>query len=284
MTLAPRRPTHHDDQEDRAVPPRADCVADFAGGLTFDLAGQGVTDAAHLLLLLRDSDRKVRLPLTPAGDGRLRAALPSSTDVPEGRWDVYLQVADDEPHRLFPGLNDLRSLVDRAPAATTGRVAVRIPYGTKHGNLSIRSWERSPHAEAGALHVGDDGLEVTVRAYGAEPAPEAYAEVTDRAGAAPPVRASLAPDDRGGLRFTVAYGELKPGTWDLWLRPRGESGPRVRVARLLDDIVEKAPVLVYPGKRVETGHGPVEAVPSYTADNDLSVTVVAVSRTDRMSR
>ncbi|MGW1672152.1 hypothetical protein [Streptomyces sp. NPDC002324] len=282
MTLAPRRPAHRDDQDDRAVPPRADCVADFAGGLTFDLAGQDVTDAAHLVLLLRDSDRKVRLPLTPAGDGRLRAALPSSMDVPEGRWDVYLQVADDEPFRLFPGLNDLRSLVDRAPAATTGRVAVRIPYGTRHGNLSIRSWERSPHAEAGALHIGDDGLEVTVRTYGAEPAPEAYAEVTDRAGAAPPVRAGLVPDDRGGLRFTVAYGELRPGTWDLWLCPQGESGPRVRVARLLDDIVEKTPVLVYPGKRVETGHGPVEAVPSYTADNDLSVTVVAVSRTERM--
>jgi hypothetical protein len=276
MALAPRQPAHRE-EEDRSKPARADCVADFAGGLTFDIAGLGVSDPAHLLLVLRDSDRKVRLPLTPAGNGRLRAALPGGTDVPEGRWDVYLQVADDEPHRLSPGLNDLRSLVDRAPAATTDRVAVRIPYATKHGNLSIRSWERSPHAEAGALLIGDAGLEVTVRTYGAEPTPEAYAEFTDRTGAAPAVRAGLAPDGRGGHRFTVAYGELRPGTWDLWLRPRGESGPRVRVARLLDDIVEKAPVFVYPGKRIETGHGPVEAEPTYTADNGLSVKVVAVS-------
>ncbi|MFE7762466.1 hypothetical protein [Streptomyces sp. NPDC057438] len=276
MMTAPRQPTHRDDPGDRATPPRADCAADLAGGLTFDIADPGVTDAAHLVLLRRRGDRRTRLPLTPAGNGRLRAALPSGTDLPEGRWDVYLQIADDEPHRLAPGLNDLRSLVDRTPAPTAGRVAVRIPYGTKHGNLSIRSWERSPHAEAGALHIGDGGLEVTVRAYGAEPTPEAYAEFTDRAGASPAVRAGLTPDDRGGLRFTVPYGELRPGTWALWLRPRGESGPRARVARLLDDIVEKTSVLVYPGKRVESGHGPVRAVPSYTADNDLSVTVTVV--------
>ncbi|WRZ54893.1 FixH family protein [Streptomyces sp. NBC_01314] len=277
MTLAPQQPTHRDDQEDRVTPPRTDCVADFAGGLTFDIDDRGVSDPAHLVLFLRDSDRKVRLPLTPAGNGRLRAALPGSADVPEGRWDAYLQIADGEPCRLSPGLNDLRSLVDRAPAATADRVAVRIPYGTKHGNLTIRSWERSPHAEAGELHIGDAALEVTVRAYGAEPTPEAYAEFTDRQESAPAVRAGLTPDGRGGLRFTVAYGELRPGTWDVWLRPQGESGPRVRVARLLDDIVEKTPVFVYPRKRVETEHGPVEAEPSYTADNDLSVTVVAVS-------
>ncbi|MFM9595369.1 hypothetical protein ACKI1J_36150 [Streptomyces scabiei] len=278
MTMsAPRQPTRRDAPEDRAAPPRADCVADFAGGLTFDLADPGVTGAAHLVLHRRGGDHRTRLPLTPAGHGRLRTALPTGTDLPEGRWDVYLQVAGDEPHRLAPGLNDLRSLVDRAPAPAAGRVAVRIPYGTKHGNLSVRSWERSPHAEAGALHIGEGGLEVIVRVYGAAPTPEAYAELTDRAEGSPAVRAALVPDDRGDLRFTLPYGGLRPGTWNLWLCPRGESGPRARVARLLDDIVEKASVLVYPGRRVETGHGPVEVAPFYTADNDLSVTVAAVS-------
>ncbi|GAQ64657.1 hypothetical protein [Streptomyces scabiei] len=275
MMSPPRHPTRRDDPGDRDTPARADCVADFAGGLTFDLGAPGVTGAAHLVLHLRGGEHRTRLPLTPAGDDRLRAALPTGTDLPEGRWDVYLQVADEEPHRLAPGLNDLRSLVDRAPAPAAARV--RIPYGTKHGNLSVRSWERSPHAEAGALHIGEGGLEVTVRVYGAALTPEAYAELTDRAGRSPAVRAGLVPDDRGGLRFTVPYGTLRPGTWDLWLRPRGETGPRARVARLLDDIVEKASVLVYPGERAETGHGPVRATPFYTADNDLSVTVVAVS-------
>ncbi|WP_409000539.1 hypothetical protein [Streptomyces europaeiscabiei] len=278
MTLAPQQPTHRDDQEDRATPPRADCVADFAGGLTFEVADRGESDTAHLVLVRRNGDQRVRLPLTPAGRGRLRAALPTSVDVPEGYWDVYLQVADDEPRRLSPGVNDLRSLVDRAPTPSASRIVVRIPYGTKHGNLTIRSWERSPHAEAGELHLGDGRLEVTVQLYGAEPTPDAYAEFTDQNGVLPAVRAALAPDDdRGGLRFTVAYGDLRPGHWDLWLRPRGEGGPRVRVARLLDDIVDKHPVFVYPRIRAEAEQGPVEGEPYYTAHNNLSVTVVAVS-------
>jgi hypothetical protein len=275
-TLAPRQPTHRHDQEDRATTPRADCVADSAGGLTFHIADRGDLGPAHLVLRLRDSEEEVRLPLTAAGAGRLRAALPSAVDIPEGRWDAHLQVADGEPRRLAPGVNDLRSLVDRAPTAAADRIAVRIPYATKHGNLSLRSWERSPHAEAGALHIGDGELEVTVMAYGAEPTPDAYAELADREESAPAPRAKLTSDDRGGLRFTVAYADLRPGTWDLWLRPRGETGPRVRVARLLDDIAEKRSVFVYPKARVETGHGIVEAEPYYTADNDLSVTVVAV--------
>lgn len=277
MTLAPQQPTRRDDQEDRITPPRTDCVADFAGGLTFEIADRSESGPAHLVLFLRDSDQKVRLPLTPAGDGRLRAALPSSVEVPEGRWDAYLQVADGEPRRLAPGVNDLRSLVDRAPNATTDRIAVRIPYGTKHGNLTVRSWERSPHAEAGELHIGDGRLEVSVRAYGAEPTSDAYAELIDQAGQAPAVRADVRPDERGGLRFTVAYGDLRPGSWDLWLRPQGESGPTVRIARLLDDVVDKHPVFVYPRTRVESEQGPVEAEPYYTADNDLSLRIVAVS-------
>lgn len=276
MTLAPQQPTHRDDQEDRVTPPRTDCVADFAGGLTFDIADLGVSGPAHLVLVDRDGDQEVRLPLTPAGGGRLRAALPSSVAVPEGFWDVYLQVADGEPQRLSPGVNDLRSLVDRAPTPSADRIVVRIPYGTKHGNLTVRSWERSPHAEAGELHIGDGELQVAVRAYGAGPTPDAYVELTDQNGVLPAVRTGLtANDERGGLRFTVSYGDLRPGHWDLWLRPQGETGPRVRIARLLDDIVDKHPVFVYPKSRAESEHGPVEGEPYYTAHNDLSVTVVA---------
>ncbi|WP_329900434.1 hypothetical protein [Streptomyces sp. SP17KL33] len=276
MTLAPRQSTHRDDPEDRATIPRTDCVADFAGGLTFEVPARGESGPAHLLLVPRDGDRKVRLPLTPAGDGLLRAALPSSVDVPEGFWDVYLQTGEDEPRRLAPGVNDLRSLVDRAPVASSERIVVRIPYATKHGNLTIRSWERSPHAEAGELHIGDGRLEVTARLYGTGPTSEAYAELTDQNGVLTAVRTDLTAHDEGEVRFTVAYGDLRPGHWDLWLRPRGEDGPKVRVARLLDDVVDKHPVFVYPKARAESAHGPVEGAPYYTAHNDLSVTVVAV--------
>ncbi|WP_159766524.1 hypothetical protein [Streptomyces sp. HM190] len=275
MTPPARRPPVPGGADEPATTPRADCVADVAGGLTFDVTDEGGPCPAQLLLRRRGGQEEVRLPLTPAGGHHLRAALPAGVALPEGRWDAYLRAAGAEPRRLAPGLNDLRSLVDRAPTATAERIAVRIPYATKHGNLSVRSWERAPHAEAGALHIGDGELTVSARLYGTGPAPDAYAEAADRHGTFPPVRADVAPAP-GGLRFTVSYGALRPGLWDLWLRPGGAAGPRVRIARLLDDIVDKKPVYVYPTVGVDTEHGPVEATPYYTADNDLSVTVAAV--------
>jgi hypothetical protein len=78
--------------------------------------------------------------------------------------------------------------------------------------------------------------------------------------------------------FTVPYAPLAPGLWDLWLRPAGEGGPRVRLARLLDDVADKKPVFRYPRAAVRAEHGAVEAWPYYTVDNDLSVTVSATDR------
>ncbi|MPY62598.1 hypothetical protein FNH08_37260 [Streptomyces spongiae] len=274
MTLAPPAAHQHSDEEP-VTGPRADCVADSAGGLTFDVADRGESGPAHLLLRRRDGEQEVRLPLTPAADGRLRAALPSSVELPEGRWDVYVQVADDEPYRLVPGVNDLRALVDRVPGGSHGRVAARIPYATKLGNLTVRSWLRAPHAEAGELHVGQDELSVRARAYGTELAEDAYVELVARKAQASVVRAGLT-TDRSEFRFTVPYDALRPGLWDLWLRPYGENGSRVRIARLLDDVADKKPIFTYPKVTLETEHGPVMAGPYYTGDNDLAVKVAAV--------
>ncbi|GGZ06584.1 hypothetical protein [Streptomyces poonensis] len=255
-----------------APAPRADCVADPEGGLTFAVTAPGGPGPAHLVLRLRGGEQETRLPLTPAGTGRLRCALPGDAELPEGRWDVYVQTADGAPRRLLPGLNDLRRLVDRVPGGAGGRVAVRIPYATKYGNLSVRSWLRAPHAEAGDLHVGGDGLGVSGRVYGTSLTEDAYVEAVDREGAASVARAGLSADG-DAFHCTVAYGAPAPGVLDLWLRPVGEAGPRVRIARLLDDVADKKLVFVYPGVALKTDHGPVVAVPYYTTDNDLSVAV-----------
>ncbi|MGW0729053.1 hypothetical protein [Streptomyces mirabilis] len=269
MTPVPRTARHRADP-DAAVPP----CADSAGGLTFDVTESGEPGAALLVLRRREGHEEVSLPLTPTGDGRLRAALPSGVALPEGRWDAYAQVAGGEPRRLAPGVNDLRSLVARVPSGSLGHVAVRIPYATRHGNLSVRSWLRAPHAEAVELYRGERGLGVRGRVYGVPLAPDAYAEVCHRDAAGPPIRAEVAVE-QAEFGFTVAYGALRPGVWDLWLRPAGEGGPRVRIARLLDAIADKRPFLIHPRVPVKTLHGPVEAGPSYTRDNDLSVTVTA---------
>jgi hypothetical protein len=254
-----------------AVPLRADSVADTSGGLTFDLGCAGFTGPAHLLLRRRDGE-EVALPLAPAGGGRLRAALPGGAELAEGRWDVYARYDEGEPHRLAPGVNDLRSLVDRAPGAESARIAVRIPYTTKKGTLAVRSWLRAPHAEAGDLRIGEEGLTVGGRVYGTGLAPDAYAEVRERGGPKSVLRADVS-GRQAEFGFTVRYALLAPGIWDLWLRPAGEDGPRVRIARLLDDVADKKPVFRYPTAMVRTEHGEVEARPYYTVDNDLSVTV-----------
>ncbi|MEV0440733.1 hypothetical protein AB0I84_23340 [Streptomyces spectabilis] len=265
---------------EQAPAPKADCIADSAGGLTFDVTDPGETETAHLLLRLRDSDpvAEVRLPLTPAGDGRLRAALPSSVELAEGRWNAYALVDGGEPRRLMPGVNDLRSLVDRAPSGSRGHVSVRIPYATKQGNLSVRAWVRAPHAEAGELRITDTGLTAHGRVYGTELTPDARVEAVFRKEPERVVRAGVT---AGGPEFdvTLRYADLAAGRgpWDLWLLPRGDEGPRVRLARLLDDVADKKPIFTYPVTAVEGPEGPVEAGPYYTNDNDLAVRVRALA-------
>ncbi|MGA4842867.1 hypothetical protein [Streptomyces sp. G45] len=261
---------------DQAPAPRADCIADSAGGLTFDVTDPGERGAVHLLLRLRDSDPadEVRLPLTPSADGRLRAALPSSVELAEGRWNAYALVEGGEPRRLVPGVNDLRSLVDRAPSGSRGHVSVRIPYATKQGNLSVRSWVRAPHAEAGELDITDAGLTGRARVYGTELTAAASVEAVLRADPQRVVAVEAAPEPPE-FTFALRYADLADGEgpWDLWLRPRGSDGPRVRLARLLDDVADKKPIFTYPVTRV----GGVEVGPYYTNDNDLSVRVRVVA-------
>ncbi|MFJ8611656.1 hypothetical protein ACIRH0_31325 [Streptomyces sp. NPDC093675] len=263
-------------RERSATPLRADCVADSAGGLTFDIGGTGDPGPAHLLLRRPDGD-EIALPLTPAEGGRLRAALPSSVDLPEGRWDAYAQFAEATPRHLTSGCNDLRSLVDRAPGGTAPGIAVRIPHPTRQGTLAVRSWLRAPHAEAGELRIREGELRVRGRMYCTGLAEDAYAEVRERGGPRSVLRADVS-GSAADFGFTVPYAPLAPGLWDLWLRPAGEGGPRVRLARLLDDVADKKPVFRYPRAAVRAEHGAVEAWPYYTVDNDLSVTVSATDR------
>ncbi|WP_338694961.1 hypothetical protein V2W30_08515 [Streptomyces sp. Q6] len=264
--------------DDRTVSmaPRADCIADSAGGLTFDVSDHGAPEPAHLVLMNRASGEETRLPLTPVGDGRLRASLPISVGLPEGRWDVYVQVAADEPVRLMPGTNDLRLLVDRAPSGSRGYVAVRIPYATKHGNLTVRSWLRAPHAEAGELLIEKGELTVGGRLYGTRFSAKAAVEIRSRATAGQILHGELDVDgDLFALR--IGYDELSDGRWDVWLRPDGADGPEVRVARLLDDVADKKPIFTYPGTLVTVpGRRELLAEPYYTRDNDLAIVVATV--------
>ncbi|MFH8572198.1 hypothetical protein [Streptomyces sp. NPDC017993] len=304
---AARAATAGEDMSAARVPEvlKADCIADSAGGLTFDLnAPQDLPTAWSAALVLRrrgadkgkdqgknardGTDEEVRLPLGPNGSGQLRAVLPSTVALAEGRWNAYADLGDgQDPRRLLPGVNDLRSLVDRRPLTGIGRLGVRIPYATKLGNLALRSWLRGPHAEAGDILVAPDGLTVSGRLYGAVPADGARAEARarqsapadGRSGSGSPVVVT-APLTVDGAHFTFTLpleelaGSWKRGSepWDLWLRP-AEGARAVRIARLLDDVADKKQVFSYPALAVQAPAGQVRVGPYYTLDNDLAIRV-----------
>ncbi|WP_309252249.1 MULTISPECIES: hypothetical protein [unclassified Streptomyces] len=272
--LATPASTFESDDRTVLMAPRADCIADSAGGLTFDVTDHGAAGSAYLVLVERAGGQEMRLPLAQVDDGRLRASLPIGVELAEGRWDAFAEVAGGEPARLAPGVNDLRSLVDRAPSGSRGHVAVRIPYATKNGNLSVRSWRRAPHAEAGELLITGTELSVHGRVYGTPITAKASAELRARDDG-PVFRGEV---DVDGSEFTlrIAYEELSEGRWDLWVRPGGEDGPEVRVARLLDDIADKKQIFAYPVTPFAAAGRDLTAEPYYTGDNDLAVVVRAV--------
>ncbi|MET8013948.1 hypothetical protein ABZU86_19030 [Streptomyces sp. NPDC005271] len=277
-----------------AAPAHADCVADSAGGLTFHISDWArpepgsYDDWSGALVLVRrgaeTSDGQVRLPLGPTGDGRLQAALPSTVALPEGRWDVYVGYGETEPQRLAPGLNDLRSLVDRHPGPSTSPLSVRIPYATKHGNLSLRSWRRVPHAEAGEIRLEGGTMAVRGRLYRVEYPSEwladAVVEARRRRDSAV-VRTAPLMTDGPEFSFTLPYAELAESwaggedLWDLWLRPADERAAPARLARILDDVADKKEIFTYPPCEVSAPHGSAHARPYYTRDNDLAVRIDA---------
>ncbi|MFD7443164.1 hypothetical protein [Streptomyces sp. NPDC059909] len=248
--------------------PRADCIADAAGGVTFDIAGVTAPDAA-LVLRRRGgtaADDTVRLPLTPAGGDHSRAVLPSTVELAEGHWDAY---TDDEVP-IEPGIRDLRALLDRVPES--GRVVVRVPYPTADGRLAVRSWVREPHAEAGDIAFAQGSCTIEGVLYGTDLGAGAVAEA--RLGGT--VHQLSVTSEGASFRFTLAYAALveapveKQQMWTLWLRP-AEGAEPVRISRILDDVWDRRSIFVYP---VHEADG-FRATPCYSHDNDLCVRLTA---------
>ncbi|MFI1191395.1 transferase [Streptomyces californicus] len=258
---------------------RADCAADPAGTLTFDLAGPAVAPASTLLLRRRGAagakpGGTVRIPLSGSGPGRLRAVLPASTRLAEGRWDAYVEEREGEgAQAVEPGLRDLRALVDRAPDTGVPGVSARVPYPTADGRLALRCWLRAPHAEAGDVLAGPDGMTVEGVLYGAAVGEGAAVEARLPGDPARTHTVALTPSAgaAGSFAFTLPYAPPAAGPvsesqlWQLWLVPAaGAEG--VRISRILDDVWSRRTSFVYPGSPAAPG---VLATPCYTADNDL---------------
>ncbi|MFD4239916.1 transferase [Streptomyces sp. NPDC058542] len=258
---------------------RADCAADQAGTITFDLTAPAPAPASVLLLRRRGAAGQrpggtVRIPLSGSGPGRLRAVLPAATELSEGRWDAYVEEPGSETARTVePGLRDLRALVDRSPDTGAVSVSARVPYPTADGRLALRCWVRAPHAEAGAVVVGRAGMTVEGVLYGVAVGEGAVVEARLPGDRERVHRFPLTPADgpSGAFACTVPYGPPAEGPvdgaqlWQLWLVPAaGTAG--VRISRILDDVWSRGKSFVYPARAAAPG---VLATPCYTADNDL---------------
>ncbi|MFF8248530.1 transferase [Streptomyces griseus] len=261
---------------------RADCSADRAGTLTFDLTAPAPAPDSVLLLRRRGAaggrpGGAVRIPLSRPAPGRLRAVLPAAAELAEGRWDTYVEEPGDEPAEavVAPGLRDLRALVDRCPDTGAASVSARVPYPTPDGRLAVRSWVRAPHAEAGHVLAGPAGVAVHGVLYGVEAGEGAAVEARlpggpDRVHSVP--LTAPGPDGpAGSFAFTLPYAPPAAGPvdgvrlWQLWLVPAaGAAG--VRISRILDDVWSRSKSFVYPTRAPAPG---VLATPCYTSANDL---------------
>lgn len=266
--------------------PRADATVDQEGRLVVRVRLPLPASAGpRLLLRLRpkkgQSEETGRVAaLEHVGQDEWRAVLETAPALREGRWDAYVLGLPGEARTpLLPGLRDLRALVSGGGEGRRTPLAVRIPYATKDGRLAVRAWLRASHAEAGRIVFAGHGMTARARLFGARLG-EGAAVLLHRRGKDAPVR-QITPRAEGerDLSFTVDYEDLlaqggQPGAgaeqeiWDVYVRP-ASGEPRIRVARLLDDVADRKAVFVYPAATL----GGMTVRPYYTVDNDLSVAV-----------
>ncbi|CAM5431402.1 glycosyltransferase [Streptomyces abikoensis] len=267
--------------------PAARCAVAADGSLLVRLRADELTAAdTHLLLRHRGSKGKeaVRVPL-PARrepgtwvEARLDRAAHT---LAEGRWDTYAERSGDKSRRrLSAALVEQKGLLGLDLAQTAAGVAAAVPYETSDGFLAVRSWLRPQHAEAGEVVVGDDGVRVTVRAYGTElgEGGELIARLRHGDGSAGDVRAPLA-DGSGTLPYEPMQRRQKPDEeqdlWDLYVRPKAGAA-LVRVGRIAGDFADRKGVDTFPG----AVRGEVRLRPYFTVTNDLTITVKDVAGDD----
>ncbi|WP_406305082.1 glycosyltransferase family 4 protein [Streptomyces sp. NBC_00885] len=241
--------------ESEQFTPLADCLVADDGGLTVSLipgGGRPVGRGAGLHLVCTHPDTAVEARRF-AFDGEGRARVPAGAQFPEGVWTCQVELPDGERIALATRAVDQRGSM-RAAARTPAGGPVRnlVPY-VKQGVLSLRSWVRPVHAEVGEIRLTGQRMIISGRLFApgtpaGDPAlllrrrGKAHAELT--------FPASREGDD--GFRATVPCAAPADrqadahDVWDLWLRPAPGAQP-VRLARVLDDVVEKGSLFPYPG-------------------------------------
>lgn len=264
----------------------ADCVVDDEGTVTVTL----LTPRKGARLVVQERG----FPFDEHGT----ATVPAGTPFAEGVHPAHLELpGTGERVPLATRAVDQRGAMRAAARQGAGEpVRQLVPY-TRSGALHLRSWVRSRHAEVGDVRIQGGTVTLSARLYGAAGTGGEPALLLRRRGKAPLELAFPGTrEGSGGFRFTfsctapAARQQDSHDVWDLWLRPAPDAEP-VRLARILDDVVEKGSLFPYPPAELRKKQplGPVRALVRklvgtprervvikvfYSAANDLVLNVV----------
>ncbi|MFI1936285.1 glycosyltransferase family 4 protein [Streptomyces purpureus] len=239
--------------------PMADCVAHEDGSLTVTMVAPEAAVAKY---------EGLRLVCTPfEGDAQERvypfradgtATIPAGEDFAEGNWMCHADhPASGRRVGILARAVDQRGslrVADRIDPSAGFRHLVPFRRAPKH-HLVLRSWVRDVHAEAGNVDVSLRERKLTVhgRLIGPATLGERPELLLRRRGERDAQELVLPGTRRGERGFevtvpaaaVVAERRTEKDAWDLWLRPAPGQEP-VRVGRVLDDVVLKGGVFVYP--------------------------------------
>ncbi|MFC5804398.1 glycosyltransferase family 4 protein [Streptomyces formicae] len=247
-----------------AFVPVADCVAAPDGSLRVRLIAPESAAVAYpgLRLVCTHEEKGAEERVFPfRADGTV--TVPSGEEFAEGSWICH---ADQQASGLRVGIRaraiDQRGSMDPAHRTGPGGVRHLVPYIRAPRNLlALRSWARPAHAEAGDIRIEGRHITVSGRLHGPTAEPAARPVLLLRRGGEQPAelefpgvrqgadgfRATLACTDavRTTVRATVRARLAGKEGWELWLRYAPDADA-VRVGRILDDVVAKSSVVVYP--------------------------------------
>lgn len=281
--------------------PEADCVVRADGELTVTLvptrAGAAREDGLRLLCSRTDDRADQRCYLF---DAKGVATVPADEEFAEGVWDFYAEVPGSGRRvRVAARSVDQRGAMHAAAQGDAG-VRNRVAYKLKgKGFLTLRTWNRPVHAEAGDITV--DGTQLTVSGTLVGQAslsadPVLLLRRRGKSGEEIHIPASRQGSDGFRATFSCARPAARQLTrsdyWDMWLRYAPETPP-VKVGRVLDDVIDKKAVYAYPAAVLfkKRPWGPLRKVARkvrgrpqqrvrvrayYTVSNDLALTVADV--------
>lgn len=238
------------------VSPVADCAVAADGSVSVTLVAPlpaGVERGARLVCTRTGARTEVR---TYEVDEAGTALIPAGESLPEGVWNVFVELAASGVRgRVAARVVDQRGALHAAGRRAPGDpVRNLVPYEdkAKGGALMLRAWNREVHAEAADVQV--DGARVTLSGSVLGPATVSGAPVLVLRRRGRPTDEITFRGERAGergFRFgfvqtVLAASQTTPhDVWDAFLRYAPGADP-VRIGRVLDDVVAKQRIFVFP--------------------------------------